>query len=85
MFEEETEVARKEPIDRGLVRAVVGVYARISGVTYEDAHQILTTGTPKGAKIAPDKWEASRFDDEYRRARMDVCRKHYQGMTTARR
>ena len=81
MFEEETEVARKEPIDRGLVRAVVGVYARISGVTYQDAHQILRTGKRKGAKIAPDKWEASRFDDEYRRARMDVCRKHYQGMT----
>jgi hypothetical protein len=73
-------VAKKtsEAIDRGLVKWPVKMYARKMGVTYEDAHQILSAAKslPEVPSVSPsDKWEQSLFDKGYRKERARACRK----------
>ena len=73
-------VAKKtsEAIDRGLVKWPVKMYARKMGVTYEDAHQILSAAKslPEVPSVSPsDKWEQSLFDKGYRKERARGCRK----------
>lgn len=67
-----------EAIDRGLVKWPVKMYARKMGVTYEDAHQILSAAKslPEVTTVAPsDKWEQSLYDKSYRKERAQACRK----------
>jgi hypothetical protein len=76
----ETEVERPKPIDRGYARCAIQTYARLQGITYEDAMQIRENGRdmPNVTSVAPgpDKWERSRKDEEHRQARARLCREH---------
>jgi len=63
-------------MDRGLVRRAVQAYAKVQGITYQDAHQILRAAQSGVPTVSPNKFQDAEYQDSQRRACVVQYRRH---------